>query len=51
LSKFVARINEVTCTTNVGPRRLSVIRTSVKGYWTSFTLTNTEHTTDYGGAD
>jgi hypothetical protein len=51
LSKYVARIKEMTCTTNVGPRTLSVIRTSVKGYWTSCTLTNTKYVIKCEGVD
>jgi len=38
LSKYVARINEMTCTPNVDIRTLSVILTSVTGHWTSCAL-------------
>jgi hypothetical protein len=47
----LARINEMTCTTNVGPRTLSVTLTSVTGYWTFCTLTNTKYTIKCEGVD
>jgi len=49
LSKYVARINEMTCTPNVGIRTLSVVLTSDRIL--DFQCTNTKYAIKCDGVD